>query len=315
LGISCVSSCSFVVAPACAFSSRNRVPRHWKRWVAFGSGTLFLITCAGGAIIFSQGRFTAPPVILILPAATAGAGLLVTYRLPSQRLNIEQLQQLLLPVLTVCAIIAGYAVRDASMFVSYYLDIIPFVSVIGGITVAELWRSAPTPRHNMWMKMGAVVFAIAIPIGTIAALPFLPAREVLGSPGDRINTVQEVQDVGDDLRERTAKEERVFSYQPLYLIDARRRSAADLSRKAYLTSDPDGEVRNRVFARLTTKMRTGEVQYAIYGPRTPAFLKRSENLKQVFENCYQPLETPIYDQINATLYKHNVSHNNCGREH
>lgn len=164
------------------------------------------------------------------------------------------------------------------------------------------------------MNHRAAVLVTAVVIGTVASMatgqPF--AAVAFGSGDGDWFTTGNLDDYGDDLDERLAPGERVFSGHPAYVAESDdARLVFDRPRVHYFAVTFRGtEMGDRQYRRLATALSNGSVPLAIDNTMTTNFLRwdGATPARQAFEAHYCAVSDDatreLYDRTNATLYRH-----------
>ncbi|MFC7139017.1 ArnT family glycosyltransferase [Halosimplex aquaticum] len=265
---------------------------------------------AAGGLLFAR-HAEASPLLVVLPASVVLAAVAVVWRGPAPAREWPFDSRLALPALVVAFIVGGYLYRDSPVSVWYMLDLIPYVAVLAGVAVAVSLETGEWGDRRL--AFAGVVLAVAVVVATVASVPFLPARAALGEGTSGLETVSDVQAAGADLDERTEPGDRVLTADALYVTDADRRLAGDLSRGFWLlkhtTRTPAAD---RIEAQMLSEMEDGRVPYVVVGPRTRTLLDRSPELARAVDAHYCPTDEEFYRKHDAELYVESAEAPACG---
>jgi 4-amino-4-deoxy-L-arabinose transferase-like glycosyltransferase len=271
-------------------------------------GILMVIIALGGAVgtyvyfqFFSSSLFLiVPPIFLVVGAVVFAA------RGPSIPVDRLWNVRLLLPLLTLAALGAGYLIRDRTLFVAYFLDFLPLLSIIAGVTAEVFRRHVHRVNRQQFLVFGAVVLLLAAPFATVASLTFIPARATFGEYPDRLDRMSEIERIADDLDRRTDPGDEILVAEPLYTINSESRQIIDLSRGVYLTRRaPNSSITVDLRQQMRKVVHSGAVPYMIMDSRTRSMLEASPKLAKTVETKYCEVSAGgVYNNQNATLFKY-----------
>lgn len=220
------------------------------------------------------------------------------------------------------ALVVSYLYRDRVIFVGYFQDIYPFVSVIVGVRITNMIEGISTdtvserfsnknPVCNWSFPHAAsvvVAFVVIITITLPGALYINASHGGLSQPYDPSppGTVTAVQAVGSDLSERTAGKEMVFTAVPIYALEANLSNAGNLSRSYWpLVVTPDTELAESIKNKIINDLRSGRVSYVIIEPRMERIFNTYPEIEALIESNYCRVESgqSTYGEVRAHLYK------------
>lgn len=239
-----------------------------------------------------------------------GAAVAVVWR--TERVDWDEFWQpkygLLVAVLL--ALTAGYLYRDRILYTTYFQDFFPYVTVLAGILAVE-WRRANQSLLSRRDVVTGLVLLLAVS-GGVAGYHAVPYQPDGVDADSHWFTIEKAQAYGEDIEERTAPGERVFSAQPLYVIESDRQLAANLSRKYYAFDGwPDDPKTDQTATALNASLRSGDVALAIVDFEAELVLNDSRVANALAANyCRQ--DAPLYAETNGSLYRHqNTSKSDC----
>lgn len=248
-----------------------------------------------------SGRWGRASAALVIVAAT----LVVWWADP---IDWEELwtPKLALPIVVLLALSAGYLYRDRIMYVSYFQDFYPYLVVVAGVTAVEFYRSLDTASRStrrLLLAAGIVVMVASTGVAVAHAHPYQPE-----GVEDKSNwhTVDLTQSYGEDVERWTESGDRVFTAQPLYVIDSDRRVSADLSRKYYVYRGwPESQKRADTDAELVATLESGAAPLAVVDPETRTVLE-SDPVREAFTTNYCRVQnTPSrYADTAGVLYEY-----------
>lgn len=197
------------------------------------------------------------------------------------------------------ALVAGYLYRDRILYVTYFQDLYPYLAVLCAAALIGLYDHADLTRRDL--AVGAMLLIAATSVATASAYPYQPGG--VNEGGTFWFDIETVQGLGDDIDARVAPDERVFTAQPLYVIESDRRIAGDLSRKYYLfrawTQSDQAAIESK---RLAAELRSGQVPIAIIDAEGTTVLENSDPVRSAFADCYTPANSTRIERTNATLH-------------
>jgi len=229
--------------------------------------------------------------------------------------------KLALPIVVLVALAAGYLHRDRIIYVTYFQDFYPFLAVVAGVALAEYltvvsqstWTPGTLNRVQYRRLLTAVLLVTAVGAGataTGAAYPYQPAGIPADSAWHSINLDQQY---GDDIADRTTEDAKILTAQPLYVVEADRKIAANLSRKFYAFQGwPRAAQTNETAGRVAAAIRSGEVPYAAIDNQA-AYLFENETVREAFVNNYCRIDAPLYNETNGALYEYRPNATDCQR--
>lgn len=215
---------------------------------------------------------------------------------------------LLIPVLSLLA--AGYLYRDRIMYVTYFQDFYPYLVILSSIVAVEYYR-ANRRAFRGGLTLGVAVAVLVIVAGGVAGANAYPYQPSGVSEQSDWFTVDLVQEYGADIEERTDRDDRVFTAQPLYVIESDQRIAADLSRKYYLFEGwPDSPLTDRVSREVAEDLRSGKAPLAVIDGEAVTVLG-NDRIREAFEANYCPVETDSYSETGGELYRYVPDASGC----
>lgn len=227
--------------------------------------------------------------------------------------------RLALPLLVVIGLTAGYLYRDRILYVTYFQDFYPWLAVLGGVTMFEWARAQPVTKiksgippvqaTQTWIQYRSIVAGIALLVFVLSsatagayAYPYQPEGV---SEDSEWHSIESVQETGADLEARTQPNQRVFTAQPLYAIEADRKIAANLSRKFYVFHGwPESEQADATAGVLERQLRSGQVPVAVIDSEAQWVLER-DGVRDALQSNYCAVDDGgTYAQTNGTLYRY-----------
>jgi 4-amino-4-deoxy-L-arabinose transferase-like glycosyltransferase len=183
-----------------------------------------------------------------------------------------------LPAAVALVTVTAYSARG-SLFTTYFQDVVPFLAVLAGIGLAELYRRADFDRQELRFAAGVLLLT-----ATVAA-PFVLASSTLPVYSSSVGDVQEV---GADVQSRTDPGNRVFAAETVYVTEAERRPLADLSREYWVLVRAEGsEAAELVRGRILADLGTDRVPYVLADGRMDPLLEAYPGVERVVGNCYE----------------------------
>jgi hypothetical protein len=157
---------------------------------------------------------------------------------------------------------------------------------LAGITAVEAADRLTWPRVTR-AGVAVVVIMATLSAGALAE-PYAPN----GVEQDSYwFTVERVQAYGDDVERLTKPGEQVFTAQPLYVIEADRRIAGDLSRKYYLYRGwPNRAVTDRVTDEIVRSIDDEETTLAVLDSESAVVMNESERINQTVRSKFCPVK-------------------------
>lgn len=207
-----------------------------------------------------------------------------------------------LVVLALLGLTAGYLYRDRILYPTYFQDFYPLLSVLVGILTIEFWR-ANRDRARQLAVVGAVVLVAAMGVAGANAYPYQPNGV---DEDSHWHTIEGAQAYGEDIEQRTEPGERVYTAQPLYVIEADRRLAADLSRKYYAFRGwPDSPQQRYTEQQLMAEFGSGDTTYAVADKESRIVHNASsDEFNQTFgENYCRVEDDELYQRTGGELYR------------
>ncbi|QLD84796.1 hypothetical protein HWV23_03395 [Natronomonas halophila] len=216
--------------------------------------------------------------------------------------------KLLLPAGLVLAIVASYAIRDRGIFVTYFQDAFPYLSIITGITALVILREIKfeTVQKIAWSCL--LVSAIIISLTMANPLVVGPAG------GDNQITVTDTVAIGNDLHKEFGDDAQGFSAQPLYILEAGHRVTNDFSRKYWtVTWDPESSRSKDIIRDTNNDLKSGNTQYVIVERRTETIFSVSPAIEQSVNTNYCASENITqHGGRSMTIYTHKNHTQSCG---
>ena len=271
----------------------------------FRVGALLGTVCLTFVFIEIALPATFPVHGLVVPAVLALVAVgVVIYRKPVDSIDIVN-PKLTVLLIVLFTLIAGYLLWGRPLHTSYYQELFPFMAILGGIIVHALIEEIRRIEVR-YLLVGLVL--------TATYLGMAMAPHVVAAQGG-INMqhqadaghVTDVQEVGDRLEAQTAPDERIFSAQPIYALQADRHNLMDFSREVWYYRHGMGEERDRMTPILIDEFENGSAAYVLVELRTEEMLDSEPKIREAKESNYCRVEQddPTLNRLNTKLYMHN----------
>lgn len=197
---------------------------------------------------------------------------------------------------------AGYLYRDRYLHAYYFMDFYPLVSVVAGVLLVSLYRQSSTRVRQTL----AVALVIGLVVSAGASYPI--TNIVIDDNQAGWFTIDSMQEIGDDLDERTAPGDAVFAANPSYVVGSHATMVDDNARLHYVGatfSEQSWGPHIPMYANLTEGFTSGSIDYAIIDTSAVNMLRWNDTAAKAFaENyCQVDIGQP-YNETNAMLFKH-----------
>lgn len=203
---------------------------------------------------------------------------------------------------TALALAAGYLYRDRILYVTYFQDLMPYLSVIAAVAVVAVVRHRGRLDINR-QAIATAIMTVAVVTALFYTYPLVGFQLVDRSDADWM-TVDLVTEYGEDIEARTDPGDRVFTTQPLYVINSDRRTVIDMSRKYYLFQGWwSAPVTEQTAGEVVASLEAGGVPYAVVDSEMRTVLENAPAVNATFQEHYCPTENKLYAETNATLYE------------
>jgi 4-amino-4-deoxy-L-arabinose transferase-like glycosyltransferase len=205
----------------------------------------------------------------------------------------------MLPAIIASVVLMGYLARNSELYETYFQDVLPFVAVLAGIALVELYRSVDVERHEWQVAVGILLLTTGV------VFPFVLFPNDFPTSG---RSVTYTRDVGADIRARTDPDDRVFAASTFQLIEGNRRPLADLSREYWvLRRTPNSTTAEVLRGRILADLGTERVPYALVEHRMRKLLEVDSRIVRVFDACYEKVRSDAY--VYEELYRLNRTAN------
>lgn len=217
---------------------------------------------------------------------------------PPRKLLYDQRMMLLMLVLV--ALMAGYLYRPRVLHAYYFMDFWPAIAALAGVLYAHASKHA----SRILRVVLAVAVVLAVISSTGAAYP-LTNVVIDDNSGDWF-TIDSVQEYGDDMNARTAPGEAVLATNPSYVALSHATMVRDNARLYYtVVSYRNTGPGSDIYAHIIPRLRNGSIRYVVRTEILDDMLSWNTSANQAFQANYCPVETDgLYNRTNATLYEY-----------
>jgi 4-amino-4-deoxy-L-arabinose transferase-like glycosyltransferase len=242
---------------------------------------------------------------VLLSAIILSSGMIFMWYAPVEAERENWSPHLLLPLIIVIMLLAGYLYRDRTFFTPYFQDLYPYLCILSGITIKSFSSKINSGVYNsinlnkVWVSLVVLSVVASFAMPNPLLLSGVPTR---GAPQE-LDSISEVRTVNTDIESRTDPGDKILTGQPLYVIDSNRYMAANLSRDYYKVkfnrSGKQGVIRG-----LSGEIENRTVSYVIMDRTTKTMMDNSGRLRQdiMYNYCIVDNDT-AYREHNTRLWK------------
>lgn len=194
---------------------------------------------------------------------------------------------------------AGYLYRNRLLHAYYFMDIWPYVSILGGVLGVGMWRRADRPLRTMM----AVAVALSL-IGAFVA-PNPASDATIHGNENKWYSISGLQEFQDDLNSRADKGDVVLTAQPSYPAVSHTKMINDNARAHYVYASyyPNGPAA-RMYHDINRSLRDGSIRWVIVDKSTQNMLDANASVEAAFESNYCRADNAgLYQQAGAYLYR------------
>ncbi len=233
----------------------------------------------------------------------------IAYRSPPVPRKILYDRRMVLVLLAIAGLAAGYLYRNRLIHTYYFMDFWPFIAIIAGVVFVASWRRADQPVRTL--------FAITLVIATVTAAggAHPVTHIVLDDNEDGWFTMENMDAYHEDLNDRTQPGDVVFTAAPVYVAGTHARMVNDNARIHYLyaTFEDDGPAES-MYRRVISGFQSGDIQWVVMTANTQNMLEYNESAQNAFESNYcRTQNDSLYQQTGAMLYKYEENASACPR--
>ncbi len=225
----------------------------------------------------------------------------VAYRGPRVSRDVLYNRRLQLVVLISGGMAAGYLYRNRVLHTYYFMDLWPYLAILGGVALTALWGRAERPVRGLL----SASLILAVVTSGVGAHPV--TNVVLDDNDDGWFTMDNIHDFRDDINNRTEPGDIVYTTSPAFLSDTHVQTISDKPRiHMVLVRYKDHGPAVPLYRTIIDTLRNGSAGHVIYTRTLRQTFRWNETAWQAFRDnyCRVPSADGLYGRANAELYRY-----------